>query len=108
MNNEPRKLSELLDLCLHTKSPGGLRYGMCSVADGLEYRGFLSRVETRLIKDECMKLVSETRLQGDIYGYVCLLRSALLQRLRGKHMDVDDLCYLIYSCWIDKLESEGK
>ena len=106
--NKPRKLSELLDICLHAKTSGGLRYGMCSVAAELRYYGTVSLEEVEIIKVNCMKLVRETRPQGDIYGYVCLLRSALLQRLQGKHMDVDNLCYLIYSCWIDKLKSEGK
>ena len=107
MNSEPRKLSELLHLCLHAKTPIGLRYGMCTVAGELRYREVISHKEEKIVKDECMNLVRETRLQGD-YGYVCLLRSALLQRLRGNHMDVDDLCYLIYSCWIDKLKSVDK
>ena len=106
MGTEPRKLSELLDICLHTKTPGGLQYGMCTVAAELEYRKIISHDEMWLVKDECMALVRETRLRG--HRAVCLLRSALLHRLSGKHMDVDDLCYLIYTCWIDKLESEGK
>lgn len=107
MRTEPRKLSELLDLCLHFKPSGGLRYGMCTVASELWYRKIISHEEMKIVKDECMKLVSETRLHGG-FKPVCLLRQALLQLLSGKHMDVDDLCYLIYSCWIDKLESEGK
>ena len=107
MNTEPRKLSELLDICLHAKTPGGLRYGICTVADELQYHKVISYDEMWIVRDECMNLVRETRLKGG-YKYVCLLRSALLQRLSGKHMDVDDLCYLIYSCWIDKLKTEGK
>lgn len=103
MNTEPRKLSVLLSMCLQDRTAMGVNYGMCVVAHDLEYRGVLSHDEMRLVTRECMKLVSETRLNP-----TCLLRSALLQRLQGNHMDVDDQCYLIYSCWIDKLESEGK
>lgn len=107
MNTEPRKLSKLLNLCLYAKTSGGLHHGMCTVAHELQYRGFISLEESEIVKAECMKLVRETRLAGR-YNYVSLLSSALLQRLSGKHVDVDDLCYLIYSCWIDKLETVGK
>lgn len=107
MSNKPRKLSVLLHLCLHIKTSEGLRYGMCAKASELRYRAVLSLEEVWIVKEECMQLVHETRLQG-AHNYVDLLRSALLQRLQGNHIDVDDMCYLIYSCWIDKLESEGK
>lgn len=81
----------------------GVNYGMCVVAHDLEYRRDITIEEMYIVENECMKLVGETQLNP-----TCLLRSALLQRLQGNHIDVDDLCYLIYSCWIDKLESEGK
>ena len=103
MNNEPRKLSELLSMCLQEKTAMGVNYGMCIVAHDLEYRRVITLEEMWIVEYECMKLVGETRLNP-----ACLLRSALLQRLQGNLIDVDDLCYLIYSCWIDKLKTEGK
>ena len=104
MNTEPRKLSVLLELCLHIKpTTGGLRYGLCAIADDLNDRGHISLEEMWLVQDECMKLVGETRLNP-----ACLLHTALLQRLRCHRRYLEDMCYLIYSCWIDKLESEGK
>lgn len=109
MNTEPRKLSELLDICLQVKASEGLQCGMCIVAAELMTRGVINPEEREIVTRECMKLVRETRMPSR-YNYVSLLSSALLQRLQSKHalMVVDDLCYLIYSCWIDKLELEGK
>lgn len=109
MNTEPRKLSELLDICLQVKASGELHCGMCIVAAELMNRGVINHEEREIVTRECMKLVRETRLPSR-YNYVSLLRSALLQRLQSKHahMVVDDLCYLIYSCWIDRLKTVGK
>lgn len=108
-NTEPRKLSELLRICLHhaTTISTGLSYGMCIVAEDLKILQTISLEEEKIVKDNCMKLVHETQLEGG-HMPVHFLRTALFQRLQGNHIYVDDLCYLIYSCWIDKLESEGK
>lgn len=107
MSAEPRKLSELLDICLHTKTSKGLHWGMCIVAAELMDKEVINNEEKERVTRECMKLVREIRLPGR-YNYVSLLSSALVQRLQGKHIDAVDLCYLIYSCWIDKLKTEGK